>query len=165
MERTGAYRALVGLALVVGIVVGVAAAHSDEPKYGFVEGARPIRIAELRQGATRGTLRMYNVHNDWRALLGLVEKESPMSLSKTGTFHGLPAETVVVPQMESGRAMLFETPVREITVVQGYFVQDKSGQEIARPSDGTWSGIRVVEFRQPRILDAAEDWLSEKVRA
>jgi hypothetical protein len=67
--------------------------------------------------------------------------------------------------MESGRAKLFETPMREITVVRGYFVQGKSGAEVAEASDGSWTGVRVVEYRQPQMLDIATDWITDRLRA
>jgi|GEM_PF-6256928 len=164
VEQNGANRLLIGFALVLGALVGVALFHSDDPHYDFVGKSVPIRVAELKNGTSRGTLRIYNVHKDWRSLLGSVMSESPMSVSKVGTYHGLPAETVVVPQIESGRAKLFDTPIREITVIQGKFYQDKSGMEIARKSDGTWAGVRVVEIRQPHVLDLANDWIQDRLR-
>src|SRR5437868_2764012 len=101
VERGGAYRALIAFALLLGAAFGVALFHGEEPHYGFVGDARPIRVAEFHQGSTYGTLRIYNVHLDWRKLLGLVERESSITARKVGLYHGLPAETVVVPQTAS----------------------------------------------------------------
>ncbi|WP_144241059.1 hypothetical protein [Fimbriimonas ginsengisoli] len=155
---------LVGAALLVGVALGFALFHRSEPSYGFVLGATPIRVADFQNGSTRGTLRVYNVRQDWRDVLGLVQRETGRSISKEGTFHGLQAQTVVVPQEESGRASLFDIPVREITVVKGRFVRDKSGTEVAVADDNHWSGVRVLEYRMPRLLDEATDWLRDKIR-
>jgi hypothetical protein len=163
-RRVRSSHGLVGAALVVGAALGVALFNGSEPSYGFVKGAQPIRVADFRSGSSRGTLRVYNLKTDWRELLGLVQRETGRFISTPGTFNGLPAETVVVPQVESGRANLFETPVREITVIKGRFVRDKSGVEVARADDEGWAGVRVLEYRTPHLVDQATDWLRDRLR-
>lgn len=155
---------LVGAALIVGVVLGSALFRQSEPHYAFVGKTEPIRVAEFKSGSVEGTIRVYNIRSDWRALLALVQQEAGQFISKAGTYHGLPAETVVVPRMESGRADLFQAPVREITVLKGRFVRDKSGTEVAIADDAGWSGVRVLEYRAPRFLDQAADWLRDRVR-
>lgn len=164
VSRKGIQRGVVLGALLLGVSLGYLMLPEKAPNYPFLGGARPVRVAEYRHGNTHGILRVFNVHLDWRSLLGMAEQESPVGAVETGTYHGLLAGTIVVPQMSSGRAELFETPIREITVISGRFVMDKGGIEIPRPSDGTWSGVRVVEFDKPRVLDHARQWLRDNLR-
>ena len=154
---------LVIAALIVGAGLGAALFHNSEPQYDFVRGAEPIRVAEFKSGSAEGTIRVYNIRADWRALLGMVQQEAGQFISKAGSYHGLPAETVVVPRMDSGRPDLFEAPEREITVLKGRFVRDKSGQEVAIADEAGWTGVRVLEYRSPRMLDKAADWIRDRV--
>lgn len=152
-------------ALVFGVGIGLMLARDGEPTYPYVLGSAPMRVEELPHTSEgRAVLRTYNVHIDWQQLLGLVAKAEPKILRRTTTFQGLPAEVLVVPRFEGGRARLFGRPEREITVVRGRLFRSKSGQEFARADDGTWSGVRVVEYRAPRLFDAARDWVQDRFR-
>lgn len=164
MRQAWPTRKLVSGALLFGVVAGVLLFHSSEPHYSFVHGATPLQISEVKSGASVGTVRIYNLRDDWRSVVAEVMGQSPLSVLKEGEFKGLPANTVVIPREEGGRAKLFETPEREITVIRGRFVLGESGAAIAMADDGNWAGIRVIEFRQPDLFDSATQWLHDSLK-
>lgn len=164
MQQARPQKGLIGLALLLGIAGGFVLSQSSEPHYLFVHGSNPIQISEIRSGATRGTVRIYNLQKDWHSVLAEAIEGSPLAVLQEGAFKGVPAKTIVIPREENGRAKLFETPEREITVIKGKFVLGESGAALAREAPGEWAGVRVIEFRRPQIYDAAAEWLQKTLK-
>lgn len=156
-------KVMIGSAALCGLAIAFSIGASATPDYRFSKGHRPIRISTVRRGKIRGILRIYNLHIDWNVLSDSVEREFPLSIVREGNYHGLRGTMVVVPRREGGRAKLFECPIREITVIKGIFALDKSGIEVPKPGDGTWSGIMVVEFPRTPLFESARNWFRERL--
>lgn len=159
-------RGLVSAAIAIGMAAGVVLSRPSEPRYGFLHGARPMQISDYRNGEARGIVRFYNLRQDWKSVISSAIKESPLAVVRDSEYKGIDAHTVVIPREEAGRAKIFDTPEREITVIRGHFVLGESGIPIVRTDDdGTWSGIQVVEFRRPHLLDSASEWMGNALKA
>lgn len=164
MQHAKPHKGLVGVALLVGIAGGVALSRNSEPHYAFVHDAVPIQISEIKSGSSRGTIRIYNLQADWRSVVAEAASDSPLAVLQEGAFKGIPAKTIVIPREEDGRAKLFETPEREITVIRGKFLLGESGVALARDVEGEWAGVRVIEFRRPHLFDAAAEWVQQTLK-
>jgi len=164
MQHGRSPKRLIGAALLLGVVGGFVLSHNSEPNYPFVHGLSPVQISEIRSGSTRGTVRIYNLQENWRSVLAEAATESPLAVLQEGAFKGVPAKTIVIPREENGRAKLFETPEREITVIRGKFVLGESGVALAREAEGEWAGVRVIEFRRPHLFDAAAEWVQQTLK-
>lgn len=134
------------------------------PEFEFLKGTHPIAIqdASVRSssGLIEGTSTYFSFRGDWKSIYGRALAEMPNAIVRDTFVGDTPAKVLTIPRIEDGRTRVFFPPVREITILPDKLVLTEGGSVVSRKTPN-WASVKVSEYRQPHLLDAAVGWVRD----
>ena len=111
-------------------------------------------------GTISGTSTYFSFRGNWQSVFEQALAEMPNAIVRDTFVGGTPAKVLTIPRIEGGRTRVFFPPVREITILPDRLVLTEGGSVVSRKADN-WASVKVSEYHQPHLLDAAVGWVKD----